>query len=74
MRAIYLFASTTRTGLNAFAGDSEGSRLPERHGPWIAAGHVGPGEPLPHRMKRDLVEAAIDGEGFQMWRKKARPD
>jgi hypothetical protein len=67
---IYMFESTTKTGLCAFAGDSTGSQLPERHGPWRTTGTVLPNHALPHRIKRDIVEKAIEGEGFQLWRMK----
>ena len=52
---IYIFKSETTGGLQAFAGDLRGSRLPQNHGPWTATG---------------AIEEAIDAEGFQLWRLK----
>jgi len=67
---IYIFESTGKAGLHAFAGDEAGSQLPERHGPWRTTGTVLPNHALPHRINRDVVEKAIEGEGFQLWRMK----
>jgi hypothetical protein len=65
---IYMFKSETRTDLRAFAGDLLGSKLPERHGPWTATGAIGPDKAPPHKLSRETIEKAIDGEGFQLWR------
>ena len=64
---IYIFKSETRKGLQAFAGDLVGSRLPQNHGPWTATG-IGPDNGAPHNFSRDAIEEAIDAEGFQLWR------
>ena len=68
MAVIYNFSSSVRTGLFAFAGDADGSMLPEKHGPWVTQGGIRPGEPIPHRLDRETVERAIDDHGFQLWR------
>jgi len=65
---IYMFKSETRAGLRAFAGDLVGTKLPERHGPWTATGAIGADKAPPHKLSRDAIEKAIDGEGFQLWR------
>jgi hypothetical protein len=65
---IYIFKSETRKGLQAFAGDLAGSRLPQQLGPWTATGAVGPDNAPPHNFSRDAIEHAIDGQGFQLWR------
>jgi hypothetical protein len=65
---IYIFKSQTRKGLQAFAGDLAGSRLPQSHGPWTATGAIGPDNPPPYKFSRDAIEEAIDTEGFQLWR------
>lgn len=70
MAVIYNFSSSVRTGLFAFAGDADGSMLPEKHGPWVTQGGIRPGEPIPHRLDRETVERAIDDHGFQLWRMK----
>jgi len=65
---IYMFKSETRPELRAFAGDSAGSKLPPRHGPWTAVGVVAPGKAPPHNFSREAIEKAIEAEGFQLWR------
>jgi hypothetical protein len=70
MTAIYSFQSSTQPGLCAFAGDAEGTRLPDRLGPWVAIGSVGAGEAIPHALDRDTIEDAIGTAGFQLWRMK----
>src|SRR5882757_1836971 len=74
MPVIYRFSSSVTTGLFAFAGDAEGSMLPEKHGPWETKGGIRPGEPIPHRLDRETVERAIDDHGFQLWRMKKHPE
>lgn len=68
MFVIHTFTSTGHSGLQAFTDDPEGRCLPDRHGPWKRIGRVQIGRELPHRMDRELVEAAIRAHGFQMWR------
>ena len=65
---IYIFKSETNKELRAFAGDLDGSRLPENHGPWTATGSVGPDKSPPHNFSRDAIEKAIGKAGFQLWR------
>jgi hypothetical protein len=65
---IYIFKSETRKDLRAFAGDLDGSMLPESHGPWTATGTVAPEKSPPHNFSRDAIEKAIQGAGFQLWR------
>jgi len=67
---IFAFASETRPGLHAFAGDKVGSRLPRRAGPWRLLFGSAPGSHLPHGIPRAAMEQAIRTEGFQMWRLK----
>ena len=65
---IYIFKSETRGGLQAFAGDLRGSRLPQKHGAWTTTGAIGPDNAPPHNFSRRAIEEAIDAEGFQLWR------
>ena len=65
---IYIFKSETRKELRAFAGDPIGSKLPQNHGPWTVTGVVGPDKDPPHNFSRNVIEEAIDVEGFQLWR------
>ena len=64
---IYMFKSESRQ-LRAFAGDVVGAQLPERHGPWVAAGVVAANREAPHNLSRSRIEKAIANEGFQLWR------
>lgn len=65
---IYIFKSETTKDLHAFAGDAEGTRLPERHAPWRATGVVAAEAAPPHNLSRETIEEAIGTEGFQLWR------
>jgi hypothetical protein len=67
---IYMFASEANPNLHAFAGDPSGSKLPENHAPWIAAGLIKSDQHPPHRFSRAKIEAAIKLSGFQLWRLK----
>jgi hypothetical protein len=67
---IYMFTSEASPTLHAFAGDSSGSKLPENHGPWGAAGTLRSDEHPPHRFSRAKIEQAIKIIGFQLWRMK----
>ena len=61
---IYIFKSETRKGLQAFAGDLAGGRLPQHHGPWTVTGAIGLDNAPPHNFSRDAIEEAIDAGGF----------
>jgi hypothetical protein len=69
---LYVFKSDGSGELRAFAGDLTGSKLPERFGPWHAVGAVAPEAAPPHGLSRDGIEKAIDAQGFQLWRLKAK--
>jgi hypothetical protein len=70
---LYVFKSDANSDLRAFAGDTSGSKLPERFRPWHAVGAVAPGAAPPHGLSRDDIEKAIEAQGFQLWRLKANP-
>lgn len=65
---IYIFKSDAKTGLQAFASDLVGSRLPDQLGPWSAVGVVAPEKDPPHNLPRAQIEQALDDQGFQLWR------
>jgi hypothetical protein len=65
---IYIFKSETRKELRAFASDTMGNRLPGSHGPWTVTGVIGPDKAPPHNLSREAIEAAIEAEGYQLWR------
>jgi len=73
---LYVFRSDANGDLRAFAGDIEGSMLPERFGPWHLVGAVAPDAAPPHGLSRQGIERAIGAEGFQLWRlkRKAKAD
>jgi hypothetical protein len=65
---IYIFKSEIRNELRAFAGDPTGIKLPTQYGPWTIIGIVGAAKDPPYKLSRDAIEAAIDAQGFQLWR------
>src|SRR6266508_2324610 len=65
---IYIFKSEARKGLQAFAGDLAGSKLPPQHGPWTATGAIGPEKAPPYKFSRTAIEEAIEAQGFQLCR------
>jgi hypothetical protein len=64
---IFMFKSRAKPTLRAFAGESTGARLPAKYGPWDATGVIRPDKAPPHNFPRPDIEAAINGEGFQLW-------
>ncbi len=70
---LFMFASQTKPDLHAFAGESAGSRLPEKFGPWTATGVVRADQAPPHRFSRGDIEKTIEADGYQLWRRPARP-
>jgi hypothetical protein len=65
---IFVFKSEANPNLRAFAGDLAGSQLPKQFGPWNATGAIAPDRNPPHNLPRDIIEAAIEEQGFQLWR------
>ena len=69
---LYVFKSDANGELRAFTGDITGSSLPEKFRPWHAVGAVAPDAAPPHGLSRAGIEKAIDAQGFQLWRMKAK--
>ena len=69
---IYIFKSETKSELRAFAGDVQGSKLPDKFRPWRAVGVVSDGKALPFKVSRATIEDAIEAQGFQLWRFKPK--
>jgi hypothetical protein len=69
---IFIFKSEANKALGAFAADAGGQQLPSRFGPWHAVGVIREDKAPPHNLSRDLIEQAIAGQGFQLYRKKAK--
>jgi hypothetical protein len=71
MMRLFMFASRTKPDLRAFAGEATGGRLPDKYAPWDATGVVRPERTPPHGFSRATIEAAIDAQGYQLWRTRA---
>jgi hypothetical protein len=69
---IFIFKSQGKGELRAFAGDPGGQQLPTKFGPWYAVGVVRPEKELPYNLGRDVIEAAINSQGFQLFRMKSK--
>jgi hypothetical protein len=65
---IFIFKSEPRPDLRAFGGDLAGSQLPKQFSPWHAIGAIAPDRNPPHELSREVIEAAIKTQGFQLWR------
>jgi hypothetical protein len=67
---IYIFKSEVNRAIRAFAGDLAGTKLPDQFKPWHAVGVVGPDRKPPFDLSREVIEKAINAQGFQLWRMK----
>jgi hypothetical protein len=67
---IFIFKSEARPDLGAFCGDLAGLQLPSQFKPWRAVGAIAPDRDPPHKLSRDVIEAAINERGFQLFRLK----
>jgi hypothetical protein len=67
---IFIFKSEAKPELRAFGGELDGSKLPKQFRPWRAVGAIAPDRDPPHQLSRDVIEAAIKTQGFQLWRVK----
>jgi hypothetical protein len=65
---IYMFKSDANPELRAFGGDLAGTQLPGRFKPWHVVGAIAPNQDPPYKLSRDLIEAAINDRGFQLFR------
>ena len=70
----YIFKSETTRNLRAFAGDVVGTKLPDSHAPWTVTGVVADEAMPPHNLSRKTIEAAIESEGYQLWRLSRKPN
>jgi hypothetical protein len=64
---IFIFKSEANPGLSAFGGDLAG-QLPRQFKPWRAVGAVAPGKDPSYKLSRNVIEAAINARGFQLFR------
>jgi hypothetical protein len=67
---LFLFRSKRQDNLNAFALDAAGSKLPEKFGPWLALETISGDRQLPHGLSKKAALAAIELQGFALWRLK----
>jgi hypothetical protein len=65
---IFIFKSGSNPDLGAFCGDLAGLQLPSQFTPWRAIGAVAPDRDPPYKLSRDVIEAAINARGFQLFR------
>jgi hypothetical protein len=65
---IFIFRSEANPNLSAFCGDLAGLRLPSQFKPWHAVGAIAPDRDPPYQLSRDVIEAAIKADGFQLFR------
>jgi hypothetical protein len=65
---IFIFKSEANPDLRAFGGDLAGLQLPSQFKPWRAVGAIAPGKDPPYKLSRNVIEAAINARGFQLFR------
>jgi hypothetical protein len=65
---LYMFTSQAKSGLHAFAGDDQGSKLPPKFAPWDLTGTLASRSAPPHNFSRQDIERAVEADGFQLWR------
>jgi hypothetical protein len=65
---IFIFKSDANPDLCAFSGDLAGLKLPSQFKPWRAVGAIAPDRDPPYKLSRDVIEAAINTRGFQLFR------
>lgn len=68
---IYIFKSEASRDLRAFCDDRGGQRLPAQFRPWYAVGVVREDASPPNNLSRDVIEASIASEGYQLWKLKS---
>jgi hypothetical protein len=64
---LFIFQSEASPDLGAFCGDLAGLQLPSQFTPWQAVGVVAPDRDPPYKLSRDVIEAAINARGFQLF-------
>jgi len=67
---IFIFRSEKSPDLRAFSDDQDGNKLPAQFKPWHAVGVIRPESAPPYNLSRDVIEASIAKNGFQLWRMK----
>jgi hypothetical protein len=65
---IFIFKSEVNPDLRAFGGDLDGSKLPSQFEPWSAVAAIAADQAPPYKLPRDVIEKAIENQGFQLFR------
>ena len=68
---LYIFKSEASRDLRAFCDDRGGQKLPAQFRPWHAVGVVREDAPPPNNLSRDVIEASIASDGYQLWKLKS---
>ena len=69
---IFIFKSGANRELRAFAGEPGGQKLPTKLGPWTAIGVIREDKTPPFNVSRDVIEKAIAGPGYQLFKVKPK--
>jgi hypothetical protein len=69
---IFIFKSQANSALRAFAGEAGGQKLPSQFAPWHAIGVIRADKEPPFNVKRDVIEKAIAGPGYQLFKVKPK--
>ena len=69
---IFIFKSGANRELRAFAGEAGGQQLPAKFGPWTAIGVIREDKVPPFNVSRDVIEKAIAGPGYQLFKVKPK--
>ena len=69
---IFIFKSQANSALRAFAGEAGGQKLPSQFAPWHAIGVIRADKDPPFNVKRDVIEKAIAGPGYQLFKVKPK--
>jgi hypothetical protein len=70
---IYVYRSTKTEGLFCFSTGQKPTGLPVSLAPWQRFGVVRPEEKLPHGLQREAIEPGMLKNGYQLFRRKAKP-
>ena len=69
---IFIFKSQANSALRAFAGEPGGEKLPAQFAPWHAIGVIRDDKVPPFNVSREVIEKAINGEGYQLFKVKPK--
>jgi len=67
---LFMYRSAKSESLFCFSRDAKGEGLPAAFSPWEMFGVVRSDQKPPHGLPRQAIEAGIDENGYQLWRRK----